>query len=224
MVNIVVVCWNALKYTKNTLESLRKSIEPSDYVNIILTLINNGSTDDTINFLLNFSKDCPFAVKVINNETNIGIGAAYNQGLKVSIESDAQYTVFCNNDLLFTNGWFNKMKNILDLNLDIAMLGPIVSSSSSFFNKSTTLKEKLFGLKDGLDIEEEFKQFINPYLNLDDFEKNITKTNNEKYDTNLRIIHFPNAISSCMVMVRNSICKEIGFLQIPNLKNMVVKI
>lgn len=218
MVNIVVVCWNALKYTKNTLESLCKSIELCDYENIIITLINNGSTDDTNDYLIKFSKECPFVVNVINNEENIGIGAAYNQGLRVSIESDAQYTVFCNNDLLFTNGWFNKMKNILDLKPDIAMLGPIVPSSSSFFNKTTTLKEKLFDLKEGLNIEDEFKNFIDPYLNLDDFEKNITKINNEKYDTNLRIIHFPNAISSCMVMARTSIFKNIGFFANPEFK------
>ena len=43
MVSIVVVCWNALEYTKVTLESLFNTVKSS--YNLII--INNGSNDDT---------------------------------------------------------------------------------------------------------------------------------------------------------------------------------
>lgn len=56
MVNIVVVCWNALEYTKNTLNSLLKSIDDSFKNSVRLTLINNGSSDGTLQYLKHFTK------------------------------------------------------------------------------------------------------------------------------------------------------------------------
>ena len=46
-VNIVVVCWNALEYTKITLASLFKNTE----IEYSLTIVDNGSDDDTNDFL-----------------------------------------------------------------------------------------------------------------------------------------------------------------------------
>ncbi|MBB1549364.1 glycosyltransferase [Candidatus Saccharibacteria bacterium] len=76
-VNVVVVCWNALQYTICTLDSLFKTID----VDIYLTIIDNGSDNDTRKYLSNLS--VPVFVKnisYIRNEKNLGIGAAYNQG------------------------------------------------------------------------------------------------------------------------------------------------
>lgn len=216
MINVVVVCWNALEYTINTLNSLLETIKTRKDVK--LTIINNGSTDGTYDFLVKFVRKIKISAKVINNELNIGIGAAYNQGLQESINSNSRYTVFCNNDLLFTKNWVSKMKKIMDNNSNIAMLSPIVPSSSSFYDGTRTIKDVLLSLKKDLPIKEEIVCFIGESRNIDEFQNKICKYNMQIYNANLRMIKFPNAISSCIVMTRTSIFKEIGFFANPEFK------
>ena len=50
-VNVVVVCWNALQYTIRTLDSLFKTVD----IDIYLTIIDNGSNNDTRNYLSTLS-------------------------------------------------------------------------------------------------------------------------------------------------------------------------
>lgn len=215
---LVIVCWNALEYTKNTLNSLLKSIDDSFINSVQLTLINNGSSDGTLQYLEHFTKKSFLKVTLINNKVNIGIGGAYNQGLKESIDAGCKYTVFCNNDLLFTDNWLPQMTSVMENNSNIALLGPIVPSSTSFFDENTTIKSKLLKVRNGLNIKEEFAEFIEPFKNFQEFKKSITQINNEKYKTNLRLVKFPNAISSCIVMGRTQIFKSIGYFANPEFK------
>ena len=66
-----------MHYTICTLDSLFKTVD----IDIYLTIIDNGSNNDTRNYLSTLS--VPAFVKnisYIRNEKNLGIGAAYNQG------------------------------------------------------------------------------------------------------------------------------------------------
>lgn len=60
--------------------------------------------------------------------------------------------------------------------------------------------------------------FIGESRNIDEFQNKICKYNMQIYNANLRMIKFPNAISSCIVMTRTSIFKEIGFFANPEFK------
>lgn len=210
MVNIVVVCWNAVTYTKETLQSLVKSLGRE--VPFQLTIIDNGSTDNTDTYLKSFAlENKHLNINIIKNKTNIGIGAAYNQGLDESIKINAEYTAFCNNDLLFTEGWLLTMKQVMDSDLSIAMLGPIVPSASSFYDSSRSIREVLLQIKNSDTPAQEISEFIGSFGNMKSFVNHICQTNEQKYATKLRYIKFPNAVSSCMVMTRTSVFSGIGF-------------
>ena len=102
MINIIIVCWNAVNYTKVTLCSLINSLKKIN--DFRLTIIDNGSNDKTNDFLNEFvSTNNEHEIKLIKNKKNMGIGFAYNQGLNESIKTGSDYTVFCNNDLFFVN-------------------------------------------------------------------------------------------------------------------------
>ena len=144
-VNVVVVCWNALQYTICTLDSLFKTVD----IDIYLTIIDNGSDNDTRNYLSTLS--VPVFVKnisYIRNEKNLGIGAAYNQGFFQSIVIGCEYTVFCNNDLFFSESWLSKMLEFMRNNRDVALLNPLRPSCNDYFddNRYTTM-DKLLGIK-----------------------------------------------------------------------------
>lgn len=217
MINIVVVCWNAVLYTEKTLQSLVKTLIREK--NIQLTIIDNGSIDETDCYLNTFVAENPrMGIKIIKNDINVGIGAAYNQGLAESIRIDAKYTVFCNNDLLFTSRWLKKMKRIMDKNLSIAMLSPIVPSAYNFYDKNRSIREVLLQLKNSDSPDTEITEFIGIYKNMKRFVNHISYINKRKYGAGLRIIKFPNAVSSCVIMTRTSVFSDIGFFANPLFK------
>lgn len=92
-VSIVMPLFNQLTYTKICLESLKAMV--GERARILL--IDNGSTDGTAEYLA----DCT-GVSVISNLTNLGCAGAWNQGVR---ESDSEWVVILNNDVVLSQGW-----------------------------------------------------------------------------------------------------------------------
>jgi N-acetylglucosaminyl-diphospho-decaprenol L-rhamnosyltransferase len=92
-VGIVIPVFNQLDYTRNCLKSLGETIKPD----VCITLINNGSSDGTADYLA----ACP-RLTAINNPQNLGCAAAWNQGVKATA---GDWIVILNNDVLLTLGW-----------------------------------------------------------------------------------------------------------------------
>lgn len=206
-VNVVVVCWNALQYTICTLDSLFKTID----VDIYLTIIDNGSDNDTKKYLSNLS--VPVFVKnisYIRNEKNLGIGAAYNQGFFQSIVIGCEYTVFCNNDLFFSKGWLSKMLKFMKNNRDVALLNPLRPSCNDYFdNNRYTTMDKLLKVKSN-NPTDELKDFIEPYLSFEKFCNITCATNIDAFGV-FRYVNFPDSLSSCICMARMSILKKYNY-------------
>ena len=199
-VTIVVVCWNALRYTIYPLNSLLKTIN----IDVYLTIIDNGSEVETRNYLS--SLPVPFFVKgfsYIRNEKNLGIGAAYNQGYFQSIIIGCEYTVFCNNDFCFSTNWLLKMLDFMDNNKEVALLNPLRPSCNDYFDENFyTTMDKLMNVKgDGPD--EELRQFIDPYQKFEDF-CNATCLINTSIFGECRYVKFPDSLSSCICIARMS--------------------
>mgnify|MGYP000845924508 CR=1 FL=1 len=206
-VNVVVVCWNALQYTICTLDSLFKTVD----IDIYLTIIDNGSDNDTRNYLSTLR--VPAFVKnisYIRNEKNLGIGAAYNQGFFQSIVIGCEYTVFCNNDLFFSESWLSNMLEFMRDNRDVALLNPLRPSCNDYFddNRHTTM-DKLLGVKNR-NPDEELREFISPYISFEDFCKKTCLTNISIFGA-FRYVDFPDSLSSCICMARMSILKKYNY-------------
>jgi len=114
-VNITVVCWNRLEATKRLLNSIEKF--PSGYP-FELTLINNGSTDGTLDF---FKSDLPdFVTRIIHIPENVGIAKAYNLGWRLGCK---EYYMKLDNDMTFLKvGW---LKHLIEMVKGIPKVGAV---------------------------------------------------------------------------------------------------
>lgn len=89
VVSVVVPCYNAGKFLKETLSSL----ENQTYKNIEIICVNDGSTDNTLEILENYSREHKNVTVV--NQPNSGVSKARNNGL---LHAKGKYVVFCDSD------------------------------------------------------------------------------------------------------------------------------
>ena len=73
---IIIPCYNVAKYISKTLDSVLTQTNK----NIEVLLINDGSTDNTLNILKEYEKQYPH-IKVFD-KFNGGVSSARNEGLK----------------------------------------------------------------------------------------------------------------------------------------------
>ena len=96
---IVIINYNGLNLIKKFMPSI---ITNSSNCNIYV--IDNNSTDDSINYIKNnFSN-----INIINNSSNLGYAGGYNEGIK---KIDEDLLVFLNNDATFLDE--NSLSNLV---------------------------------------------------------------------------------------------------------------
>ncbi|MEX2121004.1 MAG: glycosyltransferase [Pirellulales bacterium] len=118
LTSIVIVTHNQLDYTHQCLESIRfRTDQPYE-----LILVDNGSTDGTVEYL----RECD-DVRLIINDTNRGFPAAANQGIQASSGSRI---LLLNNDVLVTTGWLDRLLAALDGDHSIGLAGPCSNNVS----------------------------------------------------------------------------------------------
>ena len=96
---IVIINYNGLNLIKKFMPSI---ITNSSNFNIYV--IDNNSTDDSINYIKNnFSN-----INIINNSSNLGYAGGYNEGIK---KIDEDLLIFLNNDATFLDE--NSLSNLV---------------------------------------------------------------------------------------------------------------
>lgn len=118
-IHIVVLCWNAVEYTKKFFDSMYSGLRKND----VLCFINNGSTDDTKNYLRKLSNKYSNVI-VYHNEENLGFTKGVNQG--VSKIKKGYDLLLLNNDLEeFPDNWLNIIQSQMyfECSKDTGILG-----------------------------------------------------------------------------------------------------
>jgi GT2 family glycosyltransferase len=110
---VVILNWNGRKFLEQFLPSVLLSAYPAYEV----VVADNGSTDDSVTFLL---QQFP-QVRIIRLEQNFGFCKGYNEALK---HVQAAYYVLLNSDVEVTAGWLEPMVNLLESDLSIAACQP----------------------------------------------------------------------------------------------------
>ena len=116
-VSIVILNWNGRKY----LEQFLPSVLSTTYANCDIIVADNGSTDDSIQFL---EKNYP-GIHVILFTENYGFAKGYNEALK---QVQADYYVLLNSDVEVKSGWLQPMVDLLESNKNIAACQPKILS------------------------------------------------------------------------------------------------
>ncbi|MBK9272872.1 MAG: glycosyltransferase [Saprospiraceae bacterium] len=110
MITIIVLCWNHLEdVTKPFIESFLKNTKG----NYELILFDNGSTDETYNYLKALAKEYK-QIKFCGATSNLGFGGGNNEAWKHR-DPKSTHTLFLNNDVLFSDPkWFEKLESAIE--------------------------------------------------------------------------------------------------------------
>ena len=112
-VAVVILNWNGKKY----LEQFLPPLLTTSYAGMELIIADNGSTDDSINFL---EARYP-QIRLIRFTENHGFAGGYNRALR---QIEADYYVLLNSDVEITPGWLEPMIEMLEKELSIAACQP----------------------------------------------------------------------------------------------------
>ncbi len=117
LVSIVILTHNELSSTKQCLASIEAhTSQPYE-----LLLVDNGSTDGTLDFLRAYAATRDH-VRVITNADNRGFSAGNNQGLSLA---KGDYVLLLNNDTIVTEGWLERMLAIFQRYPQTGIVGPM---------------------------------------------------------------------------------------------------
>ena len=87
-ISVVMLNYNGLKYLKRTIPAILKL----DYPNYEFIIVDNGSTDESIEFIKKFKK-----IRLIENRENFGYSKGKNIGVK---DAKGKYVLLLDNDII----------------------------------------------------------------------------------------------------------------------------
>lgn len=114
-VSVGFCTYNRLELTKKMFESFSKNTNTP----YNLTIVDNGSTDSTVEWLKNIqtSDECK-SLHIIYNDNNKGIAYARNQCLKSGMKNNPDYFCTLDNDVLFPENWLKDIIKVMNSNND----------------------------------------------------------------------------------------------------------
>jgi GT2 family glycosyltransferase len=182
--SIVLVCWNNKKYLEPCLDSLYKDGLKYTFDVIV---VDNGSVDGSQEML----RDKFPQVKIIQNDHNVGLGRASNQGIEATL---GKYILLLNNDTIVNGSSFDAMVKFLDDHSGAGAVGGKIfnldgSIQSCYNNFSTLTEEFLIATRLG-------------ELFWDGYPANVK-------DNQVRVVGW---ISSACLMLRREALNQIGLL------------
>jgi len=139
MVSIIVLCYNAVDHTRRCVSSiLKNTCYPYE-----LVLVNNGSTDETEEYLKElyihfemsrldgeaklYCKD----IKLLDPGENLGFSGGNNYAAE---HAKGQFLCFMNNDLVVGPKWLSSMMRYFIIKKKLAAVGPMANNVSGYQN------------------------------------------------------------------------------------------
>jgi GT2 family glycosyltransferase len=111
-ISVVIPNWNGKRFLTGCLDSLLQQ----NYPDVEVIIVDNGSTDGSIELL----HDSYPQVKVARFEKNTGFSVAVNRGIR---ESTGEYIALLNNDTVVDSDWLNQMVQVLKQRPEIGSCG-----------------------------------------------------------------------------------------------------
>lgn len=111
-VSVIVLNYNGKKYLKVCFESLKKTTYP----NFEVVMIDNKSTDDSVDYVKKNFK----WVRIIDAGSNMGWAVGNNIGIK---NTNGEYIVVLNNDTICTPNWLSELVNVIESDPQIGVVG-----------------------------------------------------------------------------------------------------
>lgn len=113
---VIVVTYNGVKYIENCLRPLQSS-----GANIETIVVDNGSTDETLNIVRERFPE----VKVVETNKNLGFGAANNIGFRYALEQGFDYVYLLNQDAWISPEDIGHLVEINRRNPEFGIISPL---------------------------------------------------------------------------------------------------
>ncbi|MDO8870922.1 MAG: glycosyltransferase [Methanobacteriaceae archaeon] len=193
LVSIIVITHNGLEHLQRLFNNFAENIQYPSYEIII---VDNSSTDDTINFLESLDN---LPLKIIKNEENKSFSEANNDAVK---KAHGEFILLLNNDIEPTYGWLNEMMQTAFKYNNLGCLGAkLVYPDSSF---SVYNKDQSFTIQHiGISFKEESNGFIKPY--------NMGK-GLEPFEPECNIEQKRAGVTAAVLLVKKEVYEEVGGL------------
>ncbi|MEG1154420.1 MAG: glycosyltransferase [Acinetobacter sp.] len=114
LLSVIIPCYNCEQYIHDCLQSVCKQI--CNAVEIII--INDGSTDNSLNIINNFSNNYKDKTIKVISQKNQGLSAARNAGITLA---SGNYLAFLDGDDLWAPSFWETIKNAIQ-NLDVDLI------------------------------------------------------------------------------------------------------
>lgn len=122
LVSIIIPHWNGA----DVIDECLKSIQKSTYGDYEMIVVDNNSSDDSVNYIRsNFTN-----VKVLENSKNEGYAGGCNRGAEIA---KGQYLLFLNNDTIQDKNWIEPLVTLLEKDNKIAAVQPKILN---YYNKN----------------------------------------------------------------------------------------
>ncbi len=177
LISVIIPIYNGEKYVKQALDSVINQT----YNNLEIIIINDGSTDNSLNIIKDYqSKDKRI---VIIDKQNNGVSSARNDGIK---KSSGKYIMFLDSDDYLDNDYIFNMYNCL-----IKKTSDVCMSGIRQFNENKTIRFKKYLNEDK---KLNFNDILLDIINTNEFntifkyiiDSDIIKNNNILFDTTLK--------------------------------------
>lgn len=113
-VSVIIVNYNTLELTKNTINSV---IEKTEDINYEIILVDNASTDGSIEY---FEEKYNDKIIFLKNEENLGFGRANNKGIEIA---KGKYVFLLNSDTLLINNAIKILFEYMEKNINVGVCG-----------------------------------------------------------------------------------------------------
>ena len=119
--DIIIPVHNQFSYTRTLLEGIYRYTDSPFH----LYIIDNASTDDTVDLGKIYSRD----ITIVRNRENRGWCGGINQGILLGKN---RHVVFMNNDVEVSHGWLGNLIAFLDTHPRIGAVGPLNSNPNDW--------------------------------------------------------------------------------------------
>lgn len=134
---VVIPNKNGIDHLSYSLASLAKTT----YTNYRTILVDDSSTDGSLNFVQNNYPD----IKITTNERNKGFAGAVNTGIKYSLDQGADFIAIFNSDIRVLPEWIDLVIDIFHKHYKVGLVGytEILKEREELFYSTKDLKDQV---------------------------------------------------------------------------------
>ncbi|WP_308991946.1 glycosyltransferase [Mariniflexile litorale] len=213
--SIIVPVYNVEKYIERCIRSISKQDLPSQAYEIII--VNDGSTDDSLNIINNVSKE--YTNIIVHTQENTGLGGARNKGITLA---KGTYIWFIDSDDFIAENCLNELVNFIETkSLDVLSFdfnctdeeGNIINwidFKLDYQNKPVVSGDTFY-----------FNNYVHSYIWLYIFKTSLFTTNQLRFEERInmqdseimpRIMHHVNKIAPIHKVVYYYVNRENSFI------------